>query len=157
GFDDQLPMVLRFQVANLAHGALTGRVGEELAFVAYLEVGRLQRQDRAEPRGRQGAKGQSANEAHHKDNSCRKGFRNSGNAHGLPLVLSQCAAVRYGSGFYGTGGPIAKGVVFFGGEGAPVARWRSTTILALRHRGGVALGGDGQVTLGTVVMKNDAK
>jgi ATP-dependent HslUV protease subunit HslV len=38
-----------------------------------------------------------------------------------------------------------------------VARWRSTTILALRHRGGVAIGGDGQVTLGNVVMKHDAR
>lgn len=35
-------------------------------------------------------------------------------------------------------------------------RLRSTTILALRHRGGVAVGGDGQVTLGNVVMKGDA-
>jgi ATP-dependent HslUV protease, peptidase subunit HslV len=35
-------------------------------------------------------------------------------------------------------------------------RWRSTTILGIRHRGGVALGGDGQVTLGPVVMKADA-
>jgi ATP-dependent HslUV protease subunit HslV len=33
---------------------------------------------------------------------------------------------------------------------------RSTTILAVRHQGGVALGGDGQVTLGQVVMKSDA-
>ncbi len=33
---------------------------------------------------------------------------------------------------------------------------RSTTILAVRHRGKVALGGDGQVTLGDVVMKSDA-
>jgi ATP-dependent HslUV protease subunit HslV len=33
---------------------------------------------------------------------------------------------------------------------------RSTTILAVRHRGKVALGGDGQVTLGSVVMKSDA-
>src|SRR5262249_49520591 len=31
-----------------------------------------------------------------------------------------------------------------------------TTILAVRHKGGVAIGGDGQVTLGQVVMKNDA-
>jgi ATP-dependent HslUV protease subunit HslV len=37
-----------------------------------------------------------------------------------------------------------------------VPRIRSTTILAVRHRGGVALGGDGQVTLGNVVMKSDA-
>jgi ATP-dependent HslUV protease subunit HslV len=38
----------------------------------------------------------------------------------------------------------------------PVARIRSTTILAVRHKGGVAIGGDGQVTLGNVVMKSDA-
>jgi ATP-dependent HslUV protease subunit HslV len=37
-----------------------------------------------------------------------------------------------------------------------VSRVRSTTILAVRHKGGVALGGDGQVTLGQVVMKGDA-
>jgi ATP-dependent HslUV protease subunit HslV len=37
-----------------------------------------------------------------------------------------------------------------------VPRFRSTTILAVRHKGGVALGGDGQVTLGNVVMKGDA-
>jgi ATP-dependent HslUV protease subunit HslV len=37
-----------------------------------------------------------------------------------------------------------------------VPRFRSTTILAIRHKGGVALGGDGQVTLGNVVMKGDA-
>jgi ATP-dependent HslUV protease subunit HslV len=35
-------------------------------------------------------------------------------------------------------------------------RIRSTTILAVRHKGGVAIGGDGQVTLGNVVMKSDA-
>ena len=34
---------------------------------------------------------------------------------------------------------------------------RSTTILAVRHQGKVAIGGDGQVTLGQVVMKNDAR
>jgi ATP-dependent HslUV protease subunit HslV len=33
---------------------------------------------------------------------------------------------------------------------------RSTTILAVRHNGRVAIGGDGQVTLGNVVMKSDA-
>jgi ATP-dependent HslUV protease subunit HslV len=37
-----------------------------------------------------------------------------------------------------------------------VPRLRATTILAVRHRGSVALGGDGQVTLGNVVMKGDA-
>ena len=35
--------------------------------------------------------------------------------------------------------------------------FRSTTILAVRHKGRVALGGDGQVTLGNVVMKSDAR
>ncbi len=34
--------------------------------------------------------------------------------------------------------------------------FRSTTILAVRHNGAVAVGGDGQVTLGSVVMKGDA-
>ena len=34
--------------------------------------------------------------------------------------------------------------------------FRSTTILAVRHQGQVAIGGDGQVTLGQVVMKGDA-
>ena len=36
-------------------------------------------------------------------------------------------------------------------------KFHSTTILAVRHQGRVALGGDGQVTLGNVVMKWDAK
>jgi len=36
-------------------------------------------------------------------------------------------------------------------------RLRSTTILGVRLRGGVALGGDGQVTLGTTVMKSGAR
>jgi ATP-dependent HslUV protease subunit HslV len=39
---------------------------------------------------------------------------------------------------------------------AAVSEFRSTTILAVRHGGSVAIGGDGQVTLGQVVMKNDA-
>ena len=38
-----------------------------------------------------------------------------------------------------------------------MAKFRSTTILAVRHQGRVALGGDGQVTLGNVVMKSDAR
>jgi ATP-dependent HslUV protease subunit HslV len=37
-----------------------------------------------------------------------------------------------------------------------LSRFRSTTILAVRHKGQVAVGGDGQVTLGQVVMKGDA-
>lgn len=36
-------------------------------------------------------------------------------------------------------------------------KFRSTTILALRHNGRVAIGGDGQVTFGNVVMKSDAR
>ena len=35
-------------------------------------------------------------------------------------------------------------------------RFRSTTILAVRRNGQSAIGGDGQVTLGDVVMKGDA-
>ena len=38
-----------------------------------------------------------------------------------------------------------------------MTRWRATTILAVRHNGSVAVGGDGQVTLGNVVMKADAR
>jgi ATP-dependent HslUV protease, peptidase subunit HslV len=35
-------------------------------------------------------------------------------------------------------------------------KFRSTTILTVRHGGKVALGGDGQVTLGNTIMKADA-
>src|SRR5918995_2403001 len=35
-------------------------------------------------------------------------------------------------------------------------RFRSTTILTVRHKGRVAIGGDGQVSLGSTVMKSDA-
>jgi ATP-dependent HslUV protease subunit HslV len=38
-----------------------------------------------------------------------------------------------------------------------VARLRATTILAVRTPDGAAIGGDGQVTLGQVVMKTDAR
>jgi ATP-dependent HslUV protease subunit HslV len=38
-----------------------------------------------------------------------------------------------------------------------VTRLRATTILAVRHKGQGAIGGDGQVTLGSVVMKGDAR
>jgi ATP-dependent HslUV protease subunit HslV len=37
-----------------------------------------------------------------------------------------------------------------------VSNFHSTTILAVRHKGAVALGGDGQVTLGNVVFKADS-
>ncbi|MFM7151685.1 MAG: ATP-dependent protease subunit HslV, partial [Gemmataceae bacterium] len=36
-------------------------------------------------------------------------------------------------------------------------RIRATTVLAVRHKGAVALAGDGQVTLGQVVFKSDAQ
>jgi ATP-dependent HslUV protease subunit HslV len=35
-------------------------------------------------------------------------------------------------------------------------QFHATTILAVRHKGVTAIGGDGQVTLGAVVMKSDA-
>jgi ATP-dependent HslUV protease subunit HslV len=38
-----------------------------------------------------------------------------------------------------------------------VTRLHATTIVAVRHKGAVALGGDGQVTLGQVVFKSDAQ
>lgn len=34
---------------------------------------------------------------------------------------------------------------------------RATTILSVRHRGAVAVGGDGQVTVGNTIMKHDAR
>jgi ATP-dependent HslUV protease subunit HslV len=35
-------------------------------------------------------------------------------------------------------------------------KFHATTILTVRHQGTLAMGGDGQVTLGSVVMKSDA-
>jgi len=35
-------------------------------------------------------------------------------------------------------------------------KWRSTTVLCVRHKGKVAMASDGQVTLGTTVMKQAA-
>src|ERR1700678_3513609 len=40
--------------------------------------------------------------------------------------------------------------------GTMTTKWRATTILAVQRDGKVAIGGDGQVTLGAVVMKSDA-
>ncbi len=37
-----------------------------------------------------------------------------------------------------------------------IMRTRSTTILTVRHKGVVAMGGDGQVTIGSSIMKGDA-
>jgi ATP-dependent HslUV protease subunit HslV len=39
----------------------------------------------------------------------------------------------------------------------PRPKWRSTTILSVRHKGTVAIGGDGQVTYGSTVMKGDTR
>lgn len=38
-----------------------------------------------------------------------------------------------------------------------MSKWRSTTILAVRRDGSVAMAGDGQVTMGQTVMKNNAR
>src|SRR5262245_43644774 len=38
-----------------------------------------------------------------------------------------------------------------------LARWHSTTILCVRCKDKVAIGGDGQVTLGTTIMKHDTR
>ncbi len=46
--------------------------------------------------------------------------------------------------------------VRFVGVAMTQPQFRATTILAVRHKGQVALGGDGQVTLGNVVFKGDA-
>ena len=35
--------------------------------------------------------------------------------------------------------------------------WRATTVLAVRHKGSVVLGADGQVTYGTTIMKSDTR
>ncbi|HKD23322.1 MAG TPA: ATP-dependent protease subunit HslV [Rhizomicrobium sp.] len=42
-------------------------------------------------------------------------------------------------------------------EKSPEERWRSTTILSVRKGGKVVIAGDGQVTLGTTVMKANAR
>lgn len=36
-------------------------------------------------------------------------------------------------------------------------RWRSTTVLAVRHKGTIVLGSDGQVTFGNTIMKSDTR
>lgn len=38
-----------------------------------------------------------------------------------------------------------------------MTKLHATTILAIRHKGAAAIGGDGQVTLGNLVMKHDAR
>jgi ATP-dependent HslUV protease, peptidase subunit HslV len=44
-----------------------------------------------------------------------------------------------------------------GMHSTPTQQIHATTILAVRHQGKTAIGGDGQVTLGNVVMKQDAQ
>jgi ATP-dependent HslUV protease subunit HslV len=60
---------------------------------------------------------------------------------------------------------MLAGVVRRGGDeatanadnrGESALKWHATTILSVRRGGRVAIGGDGQVTLGTQVMKADA-
>lgn len=41
------------------------------------------------------------------------------------------------------------------GDERPV--WRATTVLAVRHKGSIVLGSDGQVTYGNTIMKSDTK
>jgi len=38
-----------------------------------------------------------------------------------------------------------------------MSKWRSTTVLAVRHNGKVVLGSDGQVTHGNTIMKSDTQ
>lgn len=42
-------------------------------------------------------------------------------------------------------------------RGSNDKKWRSTTILTVRHNGTIALGGDGQVTYGDTIMKSDTR
>jgi ATP-dependent HslUV protease subunit HslV len=42
-------------------------------------------------------------------------------------------------------------------ETIPNVKWHSTTILCVRREDKVAIGGDGQVTLGTTIMKHDTR
>ncbi len=48
----------------------------------------------------------------------------------------------------------SSGINWAGGSVSP-SRARSTTILSVRHKGMVALGGDGQVTYGETILKAD--
>ena len=38
----------------------------------------------------------------------------------------------------------------------PMEKWHSTTVVCVRHNGKVAMASDGQVTLGTTIMKHGA-
>jgi ATP-dependent HslUV protease subunit HslV len=51
---------------------------------------------------------------------------------------------------------VVCGAIGVGSRRLVVMKIRSTTILTVRHQGKVAIGGDGQVTLGSAIMKADA-
>src|SRR5262249_21310160 len=89
-----------------------------------------------------------------------KGLRSASSVHGFSIIspgrvrgghseiaASRCPSTREGS-------PSRKPCI--SSEEIAVPRLRSTTILAVRRNGAVAIGGDGQVTLGSQVMKADA-
>src|SRR5438067_12896378 len=79
--------------------------------------------------------------------------RGRGPAGGTGAVGPRLA--RHHAGVYSyVGGTAEKGIPSSTSEG--MTRIRSTTILAVRREGHVALGGDGQVTLGDTVMKANA-
>lgn len=77
-----------------------------------------------------------------------------GNAAPPILATGPAVNLRIGwpDGYHGDIKGFAAGARGFG-----MARLRATTILGVRTPTGAALGGDGQVTLGQVVMKADAK
>jgi ATP-dependent HslUV protease subunit HslV len=52
---------------------------------------------------------------------------------------------------------MARPPVHSPGPEAAGPRVRATTVLAVRHRGGVAMAGDGQVSLGSTIVKRTAK
>src|SRR5438552_609843 len=79
--------------------------------------------------------------------------RGRGPAGGAGAVGPRLA--RHHAGVYSyIGGAAEKGIPSGASEG--MTRIHSTTILAVRRDGHVALGGDGQVTLGDTVMKSNA-
>jgi ATP-dependent HslUV protease subunit HslV len=52
---------------------------------------------------------------------------------------------------------VSGALGYFSGMPNPLPRMRATTILAVRRNGKVAIGGDGQVTVGDTVMKSHAQ
>ena len=74
---------------------------------------------------------------------------------GSPSLLLLVAPVRLGRGRDKCGWLSGNGVSD-DMKKPSLRKFHHTTILAVRRQGGVAIGGDGQVTLGNVVMKSDA-